>query len=486
MPREVNMKGQAERVIEFVETFCSLGASHLGQPFKLAPFQKEIIRRVYATDEDGRRIVRTACLGTPRKAGKTELISACCVYGLIADPADAAPVVIAAAGDRQQARLVHDSIKRMILASPELSSVCEVFRNEIRCTRNGGVCRVVSADAGLQQGLNPSLVVVDEYHVHRTSELFDALTLGSATRNQPLTIVISTAGWDLESPLGRLYRYGRKVESGEIDDPSFCFIWHGPKDGEEYDPDDPAVWERFNPSWHHFMNHDEFASAHKRTPTGPFVRFRLNGWTTTENNWLPQGVFEALASDRRLQPGERVVLGADMAWQSDASAIVACSIDEPRHIELIKCWEKPDDQHAQGWRTPIHDVMSVIYEAFEKFTVVELAADPWRFEQSLAQLSDEGFPVTEFPTGSVQRSTQATQALYDAITDGLISHDGSPQMLRHFKNARLHEDARGARLRKESRSSVNKIDIAVATMIAHHRACAWREEDAYEAQILVL
>ena len=76
--------------------------------------------------------------------------------------------------------------------------------------------------------------------------------------------------------------------------------------------------------------------------------------------------------------------------------------------------------------------------------------------------------------------------VYDAITAGLISHDGSPQMLRHFKNARLHEDARGARLRKQSRHSVNKIDIAVAPMIAHHRACAWREEDAYEPQILVL
>jgi len=480
------MQTQGERVCEFIETFCSLSGSYLNQPFKLAPFQKDIINTIYATDDEGRRIVRTALVGTPRKAGKSQLLSAIACWALIADPADAAPVVICAAGDRAQARLVHDEIKRQILSSPELSSVCEVLRNEIRVPSTGGVCRVVSADAGLQQGLNPSCVIVDEYHIHRTSELFDALTLGSATRNQPLSIVISTAGWDKESPLGRLYRYGRKVESGEIDDPSFAFIWHGPADNEEFDPDDPAVWERFNPSWKFFMNHDEFASAHKRTPTGPFVRFRLNGWTTTENHWLPNGVFEGLASDRRLEPGERVVLGADMAWQSDASAIVACSVDEPRHIELIKCWEKPDDQHAQGWRTPINDVMDTIYTAFEKYTVVELAADPWRFEQSLLQLSDEGFPVTEFPTGSVQRSTQATQALYDAIVDGQISHDGSPQMVRHFKNARLHEDARGARLRKESRSSVAKIDIAVAAMIAHHRACAWREEDAYEPQLLVL
>ena len=50
--------------------------------------------------------------------------------------------------------------------------------------------------------------------------------------------------------------------------------------------------------------------------------------------------------------------------------------------------------------------------------------------------------------------------MYDIITDGLITHDGSPQMIRHFRNAVLKEDARGARITKDRRGSVNKIDIA--------------------------
>ena len=480
------MQSQGERVCSFVESFCTLGDSYLGEPFEVLPFQREIINKIYATGDDGRRMVRTALVGLPRKNSKSMLAAALAVYGLIADPADAAPLVVAAAGDRQQARIVHDQIKRMILSSPELASVAEVLRNEIRVPRSGGVCRVVSADAGLQQGLNPSLVICDELHIFRNSDLWDALTLGSATRNQPLTIAISTAGYDLESPLGRLYRYGRKVESGEIDDPSFAFIWHGPADNEEYDPDDPAVWEKFNPAWDHFLNHEEFASAHKRTPTAPFVRFRLNGWTATENHWLPQGVFEGLASERRLAPGERVILGFDGAWMSDSTALVAVSVDEPRHLELVRCWEKPDDQHAQGWRTPVHEVKQAITDAFDKFSVVELAADPWRWEQTLQELSDLGYPVVEFPTGSVQRMTKATQLMYDAITDGLFTHDGSPQMTRHFRNCHLKEDARGSRVTKQRRGSVSKIDIAVASLIAYHRACAWREEDAYEPQLLVL
>ena len=108
------MKTQAERVVEFIETFCTLGGSFLGQPFQVLPFQRDIIEAIYATDDEGRRIVRQARVGLPRKNAKSTLAAALCVYGLIADPSDAAPVVIAAAGYRAQGRLVHDSIKMMI------------------------------------------------------------------------------------------------------------------------------------------------------------------------------------------------------------------------------------------------------------------------------------------------------------------------------------------------------------------------------------
>jgi phage terminase large subunit-like protein len=76
--------------------------------------------------------------------------------------------------------------------------------------------------------------------------------------------------------------------------------------------------------------------------------------------------------------------------------------------------------------------------------------------------------------------------MYDAVTDGLITHDGSPQMIRHFASAVLREDARGARITKDRRGSVNKIDIAVASLIAYHRAVGWRAEDVAESQLLVL
>ncbi len=480
------MNTQGDQVIDFIETFLTLGGSFYGEPFEVLDFQRDIIRDVYKTDADGRRLHRTYLLGLPRKNAKTTLAAALGVFHLVADQADKAPVAIAAAGDRQQARLVFDEVRRMISMSPDLAEVCDVYRSEIRCNLNGGTFRVVSADAGLQQGLNPSFVCVDEYHVHKTKDLFDALTLGSATRAQPLTMVISTAGFDLESPLGELYRYGRQIETGEKVDPSFGFTWYGPGDDEDFDPADREAWAKFNPAWDHFLQHEEMESAQLRTHEAAFTRYRLNGWTKSETAWLPSGVFENLGSDRRLEAGERVVLGFDGAWQNDSTALVACSVDEPRHLEVVGLWEKPDG--SPHWRTPINEVKETINEAFQRFTVLELAADPWRWEQTLQELSDEGLPVVEFSTNSVQRMTQATQLAYDAIIDGAVSHNGDPALIRHFSNAVLREDPRrGSRLVKDRRGSTRKIDLCVASVIALHRATFYRDsEPSPETQLLVI
>ena len=71
--------------------------------------------------------------------------------------------------------------------------------------------------------------------------------------------------------------------------------------------------------------------------------------------------------------------------------------------------------------------------------------------------------------------------------DGRLSHNGDPALLRHFNNAILREDARGSRITKNHKGSSRKIDAAVASLIAHHRAAVWREVEApAEPQLLVL
>ena len=472
---------QGPLVSQFCESFLTLSGSFAGQTFVPMDWMKEALDDLFMVGPDGRRLRRTALWGVPRKNAKSTLGAAIAVYMLCVDRTDAQPQIISAASTRDQARLVFNMARGMIEASPDLSAVCEVYRNEIINTETGGVYRVVSAEAGAVHGLNPSCVIVDEYHAHKTDDLYVALNTGSAMREQPLTLVISTAGHDLESPLGRLYQYGRKVESGEVDDPSFGFCWWGPTEDEKFDPADEEVWERFNPSWE-LMNIDEFRSAYKHTAESEFVRYRLNGWTSTVDAWLPHGAWGECETEKKLEPGDRIIIGFDGAFAGDCTALVGVRIDD-LHVEPLALWERPDGD--KGWRTPVHEVEDKIRELHETYTVQELAADPYFFQVSLQKLEEEGYPVVEVPTNG-NRMVSPTKAFFDAVMDKELSHNGDPALARHVANTQLKQDSRGSRITKEHRGSKRHIDLTVAAVIAVGRARMWREQVETYAEVILL
>jgi phage terminase large subunit-like protein len=157
------------------------------------------------------------------------------------------------------------------------------------------------------------------------------------------------------------------------------------------------------------------------------------------------------------------------------------------HVEVLGIWEAPEND--PDWRTPATEVEEAIREACARFTVRELAADPWRFEQSLLKLLDEGVPVVEFPTNSRQRMNPATVGFYQAVMDGEISHSGNLVLKRHLDNCILKESPQGAVITKEYKSSRRHIDAAVAAVVGVARARSWREEEIViheDAPILAL
>src|SRR5438105_9016174 len=65
-------------VCRFIEKFLVHGeGDFLGQPFRLDPWQKQFVYRLYEFDlATLERIVRRACLILPKGSGKTELVAA--------------------------------------------------------------------------------------------------------------------------------------------------------------------------------------------------------------------------------------------------------------------------------------------------------------------------------------------------------------------------------------------------------------------------
>lgn len=413
-------------------------------------------------DKNGKHLCRTAYIGLARKNGKSTIGAALALYGLVADGEPGAEVY-SCAGDKKQASIVFDEAKRMVQAEPELAEIIRIQRYHLEGPNNS-IYRVLSADAALQQGLSPSFVLFDEVHVQRNRDLWDSQTLGRGARRNPIVIGITTAGFDRQSLAWELYEHGKRVQTGEVDDPDFYFWWKEPAD-QSADWRDPAVWAEANPAFGDFLFPETLEENVRGTPESAFRRFHLNQWTTTRSAWLPHGAWEACSGTGWPTPGTDVVLGFDGAWTDDSTAIVGCTIDG-HHLFTVRVWEKPKDEPA--WQTPTHEVEAELLKACGTWNVREIACDPHQWREQIAKFAELGLPVHEWPTNAVQRMVPACTEFYRAVMEKRLTHDANPTLVRHIANAVIKEDRFGRRIVKDRNSQ--KIDAAVAAVIAYDRA----------------
>lgn len=466
----------------FIETFCRLSKGEwAGQTIQLRDWQRELLDDLLELRPDGRRKHRTAYVGLPRKNGKSTLCAALALYGLLADGEPGAEVY-SCAGDRKQAEIVFGEAKRIVEMDPELSELIRVQRYHMEVPRTKAVYRVLSADAALQQGLNPSFVVFDEVHVQPKADLWTAMTLGSGTRRQPLVIGITTAGYDTESLAYRLYEYGKRVNTGEVDDPTFFFRWwEAPPDCDHRDPE---AWAAANPGFGDILKPEDFHATARLTPESEFRRYRLNQWVAGADLWLPYGAWDACRDDDlELDEGLPLYVGVDIALRNDSTAVVCAQKRDGRVVVRSKVWENPfpegDPRHAE-WKLNIFEVEEHLKELRERFPEPaceidgdlmpgpEFSYDPAYFHRSAAVLEGDGLAMVEYPQHD-SRMIPASQGLYQLVAEGRLAHDGDATLKRHVENAVADQKPRGWRLTKP-KGSRKKIDAAIALAIAAHRA----------------
>ena len=103
-------EAHANHAINFIEQLKLTKGRWAGQPFKLLPWEKDLVRRLFGTlREDGTRQYRTAYVEIGKKNGKSELGAAIALYMLLADGEPNAEVYVAAC-DRQQASIIFLSL----------------------------------------------------------------------------------------------------------------------------------------------------------------------------------------------------------------------------------------------------------------------------------------------------------------------------------------------------------------------------------------
>lgn len=474
--------GEGDVVIDFAEAFGIVTkdsmAGKAGSPLELREWQQELIRHVFAGDENGYRH-RISLIGMPRKNGKSALGSVFGLYSLILGARGAE--VYSVAAEKEQARIVFADAKRMVEASPELTGITKLYRDAIELPKAGSVYRVLSAEAYSKEGLNPSATIFDELHAQPSRELFDVMSLAMGARGRLATLIaITTAGVKADttgqdSIAYNLYQYGQKVARGEVDDPTFFMAWW--EAAAEADHREPTTWQDANPGFGDICSAEDFESAVRRTPEPEFRTKRCNQWVSSALGWLPTGAWDSCIGETSLE-GKDYILGLDGSFSGDATVVTYATIEEVPQVGIVGAWEKDSQIHDDTWRVDVLEVEDRIRE-FVRLNpnVKEIACDPYRWTRTMQVLAEEGYPIVEYPSTNARRMVPACAKFYDAVVDQKLVHDGNPLLARHLSNAVVKIDQLGPRIVKENRASQRRIDAAVAVVLAFDRATVSRIEE---------
>lgn len=474
------------------------------QPLVLEEWQREFWWEALEVDPTtGLRVYNEVGLGIPRKNGKSVMASGAGHYFLVADGEDEPDVYVAAAA-KNQAGIVLNQSRRMALQSPRLLRLVSVQKHLIECPRNGGTMRAISADAALQHGLNPHASIIDELHAHRSPDLYTALQTGTGAREQPFLLWISTAGAG-EGVLRDIYRSmfaGREgVDGGpapEVERRGFLTIfrdraagrliyWYAVPDDADFR--DPAVWAGVNPaSWlqdGRFLQR-QYLALRDRGALADFRMYHLNQWVDDADPWMDPDLWGKAAGavriDRRapvrvvvrISHDHRTAAIAVAQRQGDRVALTTQFLQAPagQYVDSGSLEKRLMDLH-RSYPSPVHTTVrfSVKGREYERLKPgPEVMYHGAFLEGSAQRLAQQDVVMHDLPN-TPERLRPAAEALMKLLVDGLLTHDGSPELAHHLMNVAAKPAPTGWAISAlEGSSGPQPILLAQAAMLAVHRA----------------
>lgn len=327
---EYNPK-KANHAIEFIENFCKHSKGKAGgKPFILELWQKAPIAAIFGFVHkiDGTRKYREVMLFVARKNGKSTLGAAIALYMLVAD-GEPGPEVVSAATKKDQAKIIWSEAKRMVKKSPALNKRIRTLVAELVSDFNDGTFKPLSSDSNTLDGLNVHCGLIDELHAIEDKNLYDVIVDGTSAREQPLIVIVSTAGTVREGIFDIKYDEAERIING-YDDPDgykdervLPIIYELDK-REEWT--DPECWQKANPGLGTIKKIDELARKVKKAQENPLLVKNLltkdfNVRETTTQAWL---TFEQIDNQETfdisvLRPRYGIG-GADLSSTTDLTA----------------------------------------------------------------------------------------------------------------------------------------------------------------------
>ncbi len=540
----------ADRPVAFIERFVKhVKGKKAGRRFELEEWQRVVIREVFGWVDarTGARRYSTLFLFLPRKNGKSFLAVALALYMMCADNEFGAEVYFAAC-DKEQATLSFDVARGIVTQSEFLASNLMPKRTAIVHEPSASVLRPLSGDVSNKDGKNVHCGVIDELHEHKDRRLYDVLVTGTGSREQPLTIITTTAGVSKNGICYDQYEHAKRVLSGESEDHSFYPCVFEAEPGDDFR--DPEVWAKANPNLgvtvpESFYSREAQKAIEQPSYESAFRRYYLNQWTGSAERWIPSLAWNECAGSIGVtieeMAGREAYLAFDMSSTQDITALVGvfprdADPHDPddtatlgRLREVSSLYEEdamPGDVVGDG---RIFDVVCSFWLPAESAEVRarrdkvpyprwikeghiyktsggavnpaalrreidrwaglcdvrEIAADPWNAMETIMNLEESGYEVLQMRQG-VTTMNGPSKAFIRAVVSHQLRHHGDP-VLGWMADNVVIDEAEGGLIKPSKKKSPERIDGVVSLIMALSRAMLRRRAptSVYESRGLL-
>lgn len=490
IPRKV------DRVIEFCAKLKHFQGKCAGQYFILEPWQEFVTANIfgfYKYDEDGELVRRfnLAYLEMSRKQGKTALIAAYGLYGLIYDGEMSAEIILAATS-REQAKICFNLCSGFAKSLDPKGKYLSILKQGIEYRNTMSTLKVISADASKQDGFNASFGIVDEYHAHSTSKLFDVIKSSQGFRKNPFMFVITTAGFDKTAPCYVMRTSNIEILNGiKEDDSRFCVIYtldenDNWKDEENWIKCSPNLGVTVKKSY--IRNQVTSAVNDPSEEVGVLTK-TLNLWCDTAESWIPdQDVQECMSGvhvefeDHR---GDICYIGVDLASVNDIVSVTFL-FDKDGDITAKNFYFLPEETlktspqkeyYKEMYRlgylmlTPGNVVdydfiQAFIIKAYNDYDLLlqGIYYDKWNATQFAINMTSAGMPMEPF-SQTIANFNAPTKELQKRILNRDIKLDTNLFTLFMFRNVCIKRD-HNDNIKPDKAASKNKIDGVISLIQA--------------------
>lgn len=480
---------KVEQVCEFISIIHHYTGKHAGKPFVLEAWQEWIVASMYGFYMRGtnERLVQSAYIEMARKQGKSAFASALCLYHLIADGEVNAEVYMAA-NSKDQAKVSFNMASNFSKMLDPGKEFLDPYRDTIKYERTLSFLKVLAADSSKLDGPNASMYLIDEYHAAKNSGVKDVLQSSQGMRENPMAVIITTAGFDR---LGVCYQYREmctEVVSGlKEDDTLFIAIYCLDK---EDDWKDEAVWVKSNPNLGVTVQPKYIKTQVKKAINTPSDEVgiktkNLNIWCDAEKIWIKDDYILAASANVNLEDysGLDCFIGVDLSSTSDLTAfsvmipttekmvwktfyfLPEAALTEKRFKELYGEWARQGALCITPGNVVDYDfILNKIMEIGQILNIVTIGYDSWNATQFVINCTEKGLPMEPY-SQSIGNFNKPTKELERLLLSGVAVIDNNIITRHCFRNVVMARDKNG-NTKPSKQYEEKKIDGVIAMIEA--------------------